>query len=201
MNPDTRDVRRSRPALPPADRADPATDALAGTDPTDPDADGEESYRPPPVDVTDGEDREIAIRAYGGGADPLVPMYERFEPEDRAQGIPPLSESRIRSWLGTLLEEGLNVVARHDGAVVGHAALVPMDDGRHELAVFVAPAYQSAGVGTALVRALLGHGRANGVDRVWLTVSRRNRIAIRLYETVGFRTLEEGREYEMERDL
>lgn len=201
MPSNSRRAGRSRPAFTPADCADLATDALAGTDSTDPDAVGEGSYRPPPVDITDEEDREIAIRAYDGDVDSLVAAYERFGPEDRAQGIPPLSESRIRSWLGPLLDDGLNVVARHDDAVVGHAALLPMDDGRHELAVFVVPAYQSAGVGSAVVRALLGHGRDNGVDRVWLTVSRRNRIARRLYESVGFRTLEEGREYEMALDL
>ena len=197
MDPDTRDARRSQPALPPADSNDPATDALAG----DERADGDGPYRPPPVDVEDEEGREIAVRAYDGGADPLVAMYERFDPEDRAQGIPPLSEERIRSWLGPLLDEGLNVVARHEDRIVGHAALLPMNDDRHELAVFVDPSYQSAGVGTAVVRGLLGHGRENGVDRVWLTVSSRNRIARRLYESVGFRTLEEGREHEMERVL
>jgi len=50
----------------------------------------------------------------------------------------------------------------------------------------VLQAYQGAGIGTALVETLLGHGQAEGIDHVWLTVERWNDPAISLYEKVGF---------------
>jgi len=126
--------------------------------------------------------------AGGSGAfEALVAMYRAFDPDDRAQGIPPTGESAIRDWLVSITAEGsINVVAWHDGAAVGHATLVP--DGRDaaELAIFVLSEYQEAGIGTALIEALLGLGREQGFDRVWLTVERWNEPARQLYRKVGF---------------
>lgn len=144
----------------------------------------------PPYSFTDDDDREISIRAFDGSDDSfeaLVEMYLGFDPADRAQGIPPSGERRIRDWLDTL-SEGLNVVAWHDGRAVGHATLVPDDEGCYELAIFVHQEYQRAGIGTELIRTLLGHGAVNGVEYVWLTVERWNRAAAGLYHSVGFET-------------
>jgi RimJ/RimL family protein N-acetyltransferase len=143
----------------------------------------------PPATVTDRDGREIPIRA----ADPetdlnsLVEMYLAFDPEDRAQGIPPVREPQIRRWLDTLLaEDCLNLVTRHDGDVVGHATLVPDPDDSYELAIFVLGAYQGAGIGTHLLKHLLGYAQSEGVEKVWLTVERWNDPAIALYRKVGF---------------
>ncbi|MFB6146888.1 MAG: N-acetyltransferase family protein [Halobacteriaceae archaeon] len=153
----------------------------------------------PPQTITDGEGRTIHLRGVDGPAptppgvdrdlrDALVGMYLAFDPADRAQGVPPTGEDRIRRWLDTLLE-GYDVVAWHEDRVVGHATLVPDDEGGCELAIFVVRSHQNAGVGTELLRTLLGHGAARGVDRVWLTVERWNRAAVALYERVGFETV------------
>jgi ribosomal protein S18 acetylase RimI-like enzyme len=116
-------------------------------------------------------------------------MYLDFDPADRAQGIPPVKEEPIREWLDTILDDDcVNVVAKHEDTVAGHATLVPDNDGEHELAIFVLQAYQGAGIGTALVETLLGRGQAEGIDHVWLTVERWNEPAIALYEKVGFET-------------
>ncbi|WP_436924773.1 N-acetyltransferase family protein [Halosimplex amylolyticum] len=149
-----------------------------------------DSFPEPPLSFTDGDGREIRIE--GSGIDDfeaLVEMYDAFDPADRAQGIPPVKEEAIRDWLDTLLsEESLNVVAVHDGAPIGHAILVPDREDSFELAVFVLGDYQSAGIGTKLLESLLGHGQAEGVEQVWLTVERWNEPAIALYEKLGFET-------------
>ena len=62
------------------------------------------------------------------------------------------------------------------------------EEAGYELAIFVLSAYQGAGIGTELVETLLGHGQAEGIDRVWLTVERWNDPAIALYRKVGFET-------------
>jgi GNAT superfamily N-acetyltransferase len=143
----------------------------------------------PPLTFEDREGREIELRPYDGGDaefEALVAMYVAFDPADRAQGIPPGDEKRIRSWLDGLIgKESLNVIAWDDDTVAGHATLVP-DDDTYELAIFVLQAYQEAGIGTRLMRGLLGYGGANGVDRVWLSVERWNKPAIGLYEKLGF---------------
>ncbi|PSP66599.1 GNAT family N-acetyltransferase [Halobacteriales archaeon QH_8_67_27] len=149
-----------------------------------------DSFPQPPLSLTDGEGRDIRIESGGmDDFDALVAMYDDFDPADRAQGIPPIKEGAIREWLDTLLAEGsLNVVARHDDRVVGHAILVPGHEDAYELAVFVLNDYQGAGIGTKLLEGLLGHGVSKGVQRVWLTVERWNEPAVALYEKLGFET-------------
>ncbi|MWV38555.1 GNAT family N-acetyltransferase [Natrialba sp. INN-245] len=164
------------------------------------------SFPSPPTTVPDRDDREITLEAAGALSGDLladvVEMYVRFDPADRAQGIPPTGEERIRSWLEGIGEESVNVVATHDGDVVGHAMLVPdIDDpdgeheeiadpagGEWELAIFVVQDYQRAGIGTMLLEHLLGRAIDLGIEWVWLTVERWNHPAIALYERVGFET-------------
>jgi len=149
-----------------------------------------ESFPRPPVTFTDKEGREIEVRAVDAMAyEDLVEMYLDFDLADRAQGIPPVKESAIRDWLEYLLDSGsINVVASHQGSAVGHAILVPDTDTAYELAVFVIHDYQSAGIGTQLLRALLGEGQHRNVEKVWLTVERWNEPAIALYRKLGFET-------------
>lgn len=142
----------------------------------------------PPRSFTDAEGREIRFRA-GREADreALVEMYLEFDPEDRAQGIPPGNETNIREWLEAVTGgESLTVVALHEDEPIGHGMLVPDQEGAVELALFVLHEYQGAGVGTELLRTLLGLGQAEGIERVWLSVERWNDAAIAVYQKVGF---------------
>jgi len=157
-------------------------------------------FETPPSTFEDREGREIELRPYDGDDaefEALVEMYAAFDPADRAQGIPPGGEERIRTWLDGLAERGsLNVIAWDGDAVAGHATLVP-DDDTYELAIFVLQAYQEAGIGTRLMRGLLGYGADSGVDRVWLSVERWNKAAIGLYEKLGFE-ISSSESFEME---
>ena len=157
-------------------------------------------FEAPPVSFEDRAGRTVEIRSHDGSDaeyEAVVEMYVAFDPADRAQGIPPGSEARIRSWLDGLLEKGsLNVVAWDGETAAGHATLVP-DGDTYELAIFVLQAYQEAGIGTRLMRGLLGYGADSGVDRVWLSVERWNKPAIGLYEKLGFE-ISNAESFEME---
>ena len=160
------------------------------TDRTYPDAIADD-FTAPPISFADREGRTIDIRPYeetDEGYEALVEMYDSFDPADRAQGIPPSGNSRIREWLDEILDDDCyNVIAWCDGDVAGHATLVP-DDDAYELAIFVHQTYQRAGIGTHLIQGLLGHGQSVGVKKVWLTVERWNRAAVSLYKKIGFET-------------
>lgn len=150
-------------------------------------------YEGPPHKFTDREERDIEIRRYDGDLEALVDMYLDFDPEDRAQGIPPTQEKGIREWLDALLaDDCVNVIAWDGDDPVGHATLVSDEHGASELAIFVLRAYQEAGIGTQLIEALLGAGRAEGITRVWLTVERWNTAAVALYKKVGFESSDTG---------
>ncbi|WP_132060713.1 GNAT family N-acetyltransferase [Halorussus amylolyticus] len=163
------------------------------------DAERSDGLPTPPRTITDGENREIRLRvaddstvAFGGrdGGDDgddraaLAAMYDDFETADRAQGIPPADPDRRSRWLDRI-RDGVEVLACHDDRVVGHGVLLAGGPG-HELALFVHPEYRGAGVGTHLLETLLGHGASVGVERVWLSVQRTNRPAVRLYRNAGF---------------
>lgn len=182
--------------------------------PDDPDG----PFPEPPRTFEDREGRAIDLRGYEPGSDipdALVAMYEDFDPSDRAQGIPPSGEPRIRDWLEELFGSGYNVVAWHGETAAGHATLVPDEEddefadaadpageepSPHELAIFVLQSYQQAGIGTALLETLLGFGAGHGIERVWLTVEQWNRPAINLYEATGFETVD-ARSFEREMSI
>ncbi len=153
----------------------------------------------PPSTFDDRECRDLEVRALveddETDVEALVEMYTAFDPEDRAQGIPPSGEKRIRDWLDTLLAGGVNVAVWHADDLVGHATLVPeatdpdpaeFAEVEWELAIFVLREYQGAGIGTELLEHLLGYATERGIERVWLTVERWNTAAISVYESVGF---------------
>lgn len=169
-----------------------------------PDDPADDEFPTPPRSVEDAGGRAIDYRE-GEAADreAVVAMYGAFDSADRAQGIPPSQEPGIRDWLETITSAGsLTMVAEHEGDVVGHGMLVPDGEGAYELALFVLQDYQGAGIGTELLRTLLGLGRKRGVERVWLSVERWNDAAIAVYEKVGFeRTGSASFEIEMAREL
>lgn len=164
----------------------------------------DDDFPVPPRSVVDGEGRDIRFREGDeGDLEAVVDMYTQFDPSDRAQGIPPSKEPAIRDWLDAITTSGnLTVIAEHEGDVVGHGMLVSDEDGGYELALFVLQDYQGAGIGTALLRTLLGLGSDRGVERVWLSVERWNEPAITVYEKVGFeRTGQASFEIEMDMTL
>jgi RimJ/RimL family protein N-acetyltransferase len=136
----------------------------------------------------------FAIRPYGpADRAALEAMYADFEPKRAAQGLPPQSPEAQRRWLDRTLARGRHQVAEHNGRIVGHVMLIPMDGesegGSVELANFVHQSVRNRGLGTALNRAAVKAACAAGYRRVWLSVEPSNRAAIRSYEHAGFRRL------------
>lgn len=154
---------------------------------TYPDTVADEFSRPPRT-ITDKESRDIDIRvAEPSDRDALVEMYVQFNPADRAQGIPPVKQYAIDKWLDTVLAgDCRNVIAWDGDDAVGHAMLVPDNEDAYELAIFVLGSHQSAGIGTELLKTLLGHAQREEIETLWLTVERWNEPAIALYKKVGF---------------
>jgi diamine N-acetyltransferase len=119
--------------------------------------------------------------------DDLLSLYRTFDPAQRSQGLPPVVEERRVAWVDGLVRDSLGVAARSDGRIVGHAVLVPDGQRSYELALFVHQDYQGAGIGGALVDAIVTLAGNRGGGRIWLSVERRNHRAIALYRRMGFR--------------
>lgn len=144
----------------------------------------------PPARFEDARGRELSIRRFGAGPvddefEALVDFFEEFPASDRSLGVPPMGEVRIRQWLGRITED-VCLVTWRDEQPAGLAVLVAADGATYELAVFVGPTFQHAGVGTHLLGSLLADGNDQGVERVWLLVEHENRAAVNLYLDFGF---------------
>ncbi len=91
------------------------------------------------------------------------------------------------------------LVAEQDGQVVGAVWSRIMDDYGHvdndtpSLAISLYPEYRGRGIGTRLMTEMLALLKQQGYRRASLAVQRANR-AVRMYERVGFRTVDENDE-------
>jgi GNAT superfamily N-acetyltransferase len=133
----------------------------------------------------------------------LITMYDRFDPLGAALGLPPRTAEARCEWIGSALGQKVNVAAFSPaGEVVGHCFLAADKPASAEMAVFVHQESRRIGVGTALVKAALGWGGAEGLRRVWSLTSSDNRVALRLQKNCGFRlTKSVSLETELEIDL
>ena len=91
------------------------------------------------------------------------------------------------------------LVAQCDGRVVGAVWVRIMDDYGHiddrtpSLAIALFSEYRGMGIGTALMRDILGLLKTKGYERVSLAVQKEN-YAVRMYRAAGFETVGENSE-------
>jgi diamine N-acetyltransferase len=117
----------------------------------------------------------------------LREMYRVFSPKPASQGLPPEDHQTCDGWVKRLLEIGENAIAWRGNCPVGHAVLVPDNNGKSgEFVIFVHQDFRHLGIGTELTRFTLEKARGLGFDSVWLTVAVSNFIAIKLYRKFGF---------------
>ncbi|GAU67239.1 hypothetical protein SSP35_04_03230 [Streptomyces sp. NBRC 110611] len=109
-----------------------------------------------------------------------------------------------RSWFGRRPPEMCDLVAEHDGEVIGWICVGPARDpdlapgpevsaasvtgpaAGEVFALYVAPEVIGTGVGRALLAAGSARARANGFRTLYLWVIRGNHRARRFYERAGF---------------
>lgn len=148
----------------------------------------------PPTRATTDDGTAVLVRRYEPSDwDDLLAFYLEYPNRYRSLGTPPLDEAALRRWLRRMTDSGQNVLARIEGALVGHAVVYPADDPVPELAVYVDGSHHGRGIGTHLCESLLSVARAAGHEGVTLLVNRGNGAAIALYQKVGFETVDEGR--------
>ena len=88
--------------------------------------------------------------------------------------------------------DSVMLLAREGGRIVGNASLSRLPrrmSHRSEVAVSVAKAYWSKGVGSRLMEELISFAKENGIAVIDLQVRCDNERAIRLYEKYGFQKL------------
>ena len=97
----------------------------------------------------------------------------------------------VRAFLAAMSARAfIQFIALADEQVVGwcDVARKPMEGFRHSavLGMGLLPSYRSRGLGSALLRSVLGEAQSKGFSRIELEVYTANQPAIALYERVGF---------------
>jgi ribosomal protein S18 acetylase RimI-like enzyme len=79
-------------------------------------------------------------------------------------------------------------VALHNGQVISTCAVIPHGVGEVELAkLTVAPEFRGQGIARRLVERCIAYAREQGARRVMLVSNSQLQVALRLYESLGFR--------------
>jgi len=116
----------------------------------------------------------------------LMDMYLAYRPRNSFQGLPPLKDAVCVQWVREMLRTGRHVIAESDRAVVGHAALFPINRQKCEMLVVVRPEFQNIGIGTELVQACVALAGDLDFERIWLPVEATNVRARHVYQKCGF---------------
>lgn len=133
---------------------------------------------------------------FDGLGDLLVDAY-RSVPDAQEE---PAYWERLRDVAGRADDAAVLVAVDEVGRLLGgvtyvdttaHFAELPGDDEAEIRMLGVGVGVQNRGVGKALTRACIERARAEGRSRVWLATPRWMKIALRLYEGLGFRRVAE----------
>ncbi len=124
----------------------------------------------------------------------------RMQPEDLPTVLRNERRSYSHPWtegiFSDCMESGYEcwlLVADH--RIVGHGILSVAASESHLLNACVTPDYQGRGFGRILVEYLLERARARNARRIYLEVRPSNRVAYRLYETLGFNEIGVRKDY------
>jgi RimJ/RimL family protein N-acetyltransferase len=130
---------------------------------------------------------------------PLIDMYLTYKPRNSFQGLPPLKDEVCVRWVQDMLRDGIHVVAQAAGtALVGHAALFPINPQKCEMLVVVCPGFQDLGIGTELVRSCVDLAAELDFQRIWLPVEATNVRARHIYRKCGFEYTSNGQGRELD---
>jgi len=135
--------------------------------------------------------------------EPLVRMYDTFEPKAAVQGLPPLDSETRAEWIGNNLANSLNFKVELDRAIIAHGMLSPFPGSPLvEFGLFVHNEYQHHGIGAILTRVIIVAARRMGLRKLWVSEERSNSRAVNLYLKSGFEKVRHERnELEFELDL
>ncbi len=94
-------------------------------------------------------------------------------------------------WTEGIMRDCLRVgyscwVMETDGMVAAYAILSAAAGEAHVLNISVAPGHQGQGLGRQLMEHLLQAAHGHGADTVFLEVRPSNKVAVHLYESMGF---------------
>jgi GNAT superfamily N-acetyltransferase len=119
----------------------------------------------------------------------LLHMYDEYKPLGSVLGLPPLDRAKRHQWVQDMINNGTNLLALHEDRVIGHASLFSIPVNWAEYFIFIHQDFQKIGIGTAVSLYVISWARQEKLSTIWITVERKNYIAISLCRKVGFQRI------------
>ncbi|MFB0521371.1 MAG: N-acetyltransferase family protein [Desulfatiglandales bacterium] len=119
----------------------------------------------------------------------LIHMYDTYNPPGSVLGLPPLDREKRHQWVQDMINRGTNLVALYGDIVIGHASLFSMPVNWAEYFIFIHQDFQRQGIGTAITFYVIDWAKQESLSTIWLTVERKNYVAISLCRKAGFKRI------------
>lgn len=116
----------------------------------------------------------------------LVKMYDDYRPLASVQGLPPNEKVIRHKWVQDMISRGTNLLALNGERVIGQASFFSMPVNWVEFFIFIHQDFQRQGIGTAMTRYVIEWAKKEKMSAIWLSVERKNYVAVSLYRSVGF---------------
>mgnify|MGYP005855606221 CR=1 FL=1 len=120
----------------------------------------------------------------------LVEMYESLSDDAIRWGMPPYTREAIERRLSNL-QNLIALVALHEGKIIGDAHLYKFPHARRkgtsDIAMYLHQDFHNVGLGTAMLTKLVQLAKKEGIHRIGLTVIAENKLAVHLYQKMGFK--------------
>jgi len=117
----------------------------------------------------------------------LIRMYDTYEPLGSVQGLPPIDKDKRHQWVQDIISNGTNLLALFEDNVIGHASLFSIPVNWAEYFIFIHQDFQSQGIGTGMTLYVIDWAQQEDLSAIWLSVERKNHVAIALYRKVCFK--------------
>lgn len=118
----------------------------------------------------------------------LVEMYASLSKEALRWTRPPYNEETIRKLSK---DKNLILVAKYGNRIIGHCMLDVYQHstgkGISSLIINVHQDFQNKGLGTAMIETIIDWAKSKGMHRIELSVVAEQKMAVHVYEKVGFR--------------
>lgn len=143
------------------------------------------------VKLKDG--KTVLIRDYQPtDKEAFIKFYESLSAEALRWAMPPYIRERLESgWLSNL--QNLTIlIALHENQIVGHAQIFKYPNTRRkgvgDLLIYLHQDFHNKGLGSAMLTELVQQTKREGLHRIGLHVVADNKLAVHLYEKLGFKT-------------
>jgi RimJ/RimL family protein N-acetyltransferase len=119
-------------------------------------------------------------------------MYDTYKPLGSVQGLPPIDKDKRHQWVQEIISNGTHLLALFEDNVIGHASLFSIPVNWAEYFIFIHQDFQSQGIGTGMTLYVIDWAQQEDLSAIWLSVERKNYVAIALYRKVGFKRVGPG---------